>query len=541
MPTLKYWDGNAWQTLMSGLADSLEWIDLGLATNYSLPWSATVMPFTVVKGGSGMTVDANGKMVVQKAGVYHVTCNLTITQTSNYTILNIRQWRAGAVIQQRETVAYNTAGTWDIGTITGTFDAQAGDIFELLVTPGGTGTIVEQARAGFTAFRLSGPGTVQALNAATVSWYGNGGWPTAAPPNNTSGQAITTPAGVLRMTCNVTGYSQTATTPGLVTVYFDGVNVGQMVMDTTLPAQPARFAYGTLVFSRTVTAGTHYVYFQQVSGASDTRDVGSFFGIVTSAVGSISADPATVLNARLTADQALTANSWNRVQGWTLLHSYPVWPAENAGQFMVPADGYYRVDFHGQATTGGNLRASAVFINGAQAQQYNTYYWGTGGAPGFSCWWEGNLRAGDLVDIRLYPDAAVTLSQSYPGNVWLTKLVIRKIYSGGIPGGSGSPDIPWTAPALINGWINYAGAFAATAYRRIGGVVYIKGLVKSGTANTVIFNLPAGCRPTEQLIFTGYSGVGAARIDVAPNGQVNQATGSQDYLSLNGITFPADA
>lgn len=61
----------------------------------------------------------------------------------------------------------------------------------------------------------------------------------------------------------------------------------------------------------------------------------------------------------------------------------------------------------------------------------------------------------------------------------------------------GTPIGVWIAPSLLNGWVDYGGTDWETAAYRMepGGVVRIKGLVKNGTDNTAVFQLPADCRP----------------------------------------------
>ena len=177
MAALKYWDGTAWQTLASAVQDTLEWIDLAIPSNFTVAVApgVSVMPFTTVKGGSGLTVNGTGQIVVAKAGVYHVTTSVTPILTTGYTVVTLRQWRGVTNIQVREQVP---------ATVVGTFDAQVGDVFDVAVSAQVAGTVIESVRAQFQAHRLSGPGTVQALNAASVALQfdtGAGGWTTAAP------------------------------------------------------------------------------------------------------------------------------------------------------------------------------------------------------------------------------------------------------------------------------------------------------------------------------------------------------------------------
>lgn len=105
----------------------------------------------------------------------------------------------------------------------------------------------------------------------------------------------------------------------------------------------------------------------------------------------------------------------------------------------------------------------------------------------------------------------------------------------------------WIDCPLLAGWVDYAGTYATHGVTKTkNDVVYMKGLIKSGTATsgTTICNLPPGYRPTETLVFlTGTSGSpeGApARIDVYPNGNVTLNYGvSSGWIDLDMIRFVA--
>jgi hypothetical protein len=104
-------------------------------------------------------------------------------------------------------------------------------------------------------------------------------------------------------------------------------------------------------------------------------------------------------------------------------------------------------------------------------------------------------------------------------------------------------------PAFENGWVNYGGGYASAAfYKDSLGVVHLKGLVKSGTVGTSIFQLPAGYRPAEALIFGSTSSAAHGEIGIEADcffvctayQYVNARAGNNTYLSLDGITFRAD-
>lgn len=104
----------------------------------------------------------------------------------------------------------------------------------------------------------------------------------------------------------------------------------------------------------------------------------------------------------------------------------------------------------------------------------------------------------------------------------------------------------WNAPALQNSWANYGGTEATVGYRLDGvGNVRIKGMIRNGTTTigTVIFNLPAGYRPLEDLqIATGSSNGSyvAACLKIKSNGDVCIESAANTWLTLSGLSFPAE-
>lgn len=107
--------------------------------------------------------------------------------------------------------------------------------------------------------------------------------------------------------------------------------------------------------------------------------------------------------------------------------------------------------------------------------------------------------------------------------------------------------ITWNALTLQNGWVYY-GSGATAAYRKDGmNNVFVKGLIKSGTASngTIMFNLPSGYRPKEVRYFYGFDASGVAqRLEVDPTGDVKIASGSGSinnaFLTLDAIVFTAE-
>lgn len=92
----------------------------------------------------------------------------------------------------------------------------------------------------------------------------------------------------------------------------------------------------------------------------------------------------------------------------------------------------------------------------------------------------------------------------------------------------------WTAPSLINSWVDYGGSYAVTEYMKDGlGIVWIKGVVKTGTPPSVAFVLPAGYRPAETRVFaTVANGPAIAQIEIDSSGNVTIQSGSSTLTSL---------
>ena len=97
------------------------------------------------------------------------------------------------------------------------------------------------------------------------------------------------------------------------------------------------------------------------------------------------------------------------------------------------------------------------------------------------------------------------------------------------------------APPFQNAWTNYGSPFSTAAYRKINGVVRLRGLIASGTMSAAAFTLPAGYRPTQQWLFGTISNSSIGRVDVTTAGVVMPSLGSNAWYALDGLSFPADA
>lgn len=95
----------------------------------------------------------------------------------------------------------------------------------------------------------------------------------------------------------------------------------------------------------------------------------------------------------------------------------------------------------------------------------------------------------------------------------------------------------FTAPTLLNSWVNYGSGFNDAGYGKgSDGVVRLKGLVRNG-GNNAIFILPVGYRPTSVHIFIVQTESAFGTIYIYTDGAVTKTNGSSNWLSLDGISF----
>jgi hypothetical protein len=106
-----------------------------------------------------------------------------------------------------------------------------------------------------------------------------------------------------------------------------------------------------------------------------------------------------------------------------------------------------------------------------------------------------------------------------------------------------SGDTGWVMLTLLNGWVMYDNAYGPSGYlglatapilRRIGNIVYTRGLIRSGSLGSIIAVLPAGYRPGLKLLLAAdRDTVTHTRIDIEPAGNIIHAGGSNGYLQFN--------
>ena len=94
------------------------------------------------------------------------------------------------------------------------------------------------------------------------------------------------------------------------------------------------------------------------------------------------------------------------------------------------------------------------------------------------------------------------------------------------------------APVLIAPWVNFGLGYTDAGYYKHGDRVYLQGLVNGALVGSILFNLPAGYRPTSIILFSVSANAASGRIDVLANGNVVYQSGpAGGFVSLDGLSF----
>lgn len=148
-------------------------------------------------------------------------------------------------------------------------------------------------------------------------------------------------------------------------------------------------------------------------------------------------------------------------------------------------------------------------------------------------------NVGDLVvSVGFYSTGELySVTAVYPGtgNVDLNTTTIGNF--------SDYSDSGWNLMTSFGGgWTVYGSGWETPAYRKISGIVYMRGLLAPGTtsAGTTIYTLPAGYRPTGNTHTQVATGGQGGAINIYGTGVINLNYRCTGYLSLNNIRFPAD-
>ena len=105
--------------------------------------------------------------------------------------------------------------------------------------------------------------------------------------------------------------------------------------------------------------------------------------------------------------------------------------------------------------------------------------------------------------------------------------------------GTGESIDHWRTVTYQNSWVSYGAGYVGANYRRLpGGLVQLRGLVKSGTSPGTIFTLPVGYRPAQNCRFAAVSNPNVwGATQVGTDGTVQQVAGNNLYHFLDGVIF----
>lgn len=120
---------------------------------------------------------------------------------------------------------------------------------------------------------------------------------------------------------------------------------------------------------------------------------------------------------------------------------------------------------------------------------------------------------------------------------------------GGLSETAAAQEYPQLTPALaakpltlVNGWVGGAFGAALPAVTKVGGIVYFKGAMSSGTTN-LAFTLPPAYRPKHPVWVTAdLCNASVGRLEISTNGSVlvvaqTDFADAQCFTSLDGIFF----
>lgn len=95
-------------------------------------------------------------------------------------------------------------------------------------------------------------------------------------------------------------------------------------------------------------------------------------------------------------------------------------------------------------------------------------------------------------------------------------------------------------PVFTNSWTNFGGSYETAAFYKDRGRVYFKGLIKSGTLNSLAFTLPVGYRPAQRVSYplrSGGNGVGSVDIDTNGAVAIVVGSGNNTEVTISQVSF----
>ena len=96
----------------------------------------------------------------------------------------------------------------------------------------------------------------------------------------------------------------------------------------------------------------------------------------------------------------------------------------------------------------------------------------------------------------------------------------------------------WITPTLLNGWVVLTDSYPVSYMKDNFGFVHIRGVVSGGSLGTVIFSLPNGYKPENDMYLPAYSNNTVSRLKIYKiSGSLIVDIGSAVWVSLDGISF----
>lgn len=110
-----------------------------------------------------------------------------------------------------------------------------------------------------------------------------------------------------------------------------------------------------------------------------------------------------------------------------------------------------------------------------------------------------------------------------------------------IPAGWEEVDDGWKNLTLLNSFTNLSNIYPVLSYRKIGSVIYLRGMAKPPAANTTnpIAKLPAGFRPSKTLYASYVTDDTVKAMFIETSGEIRLTGTGTGWISLN-MSFPLD-
>lgn len=108
-----------------------------------------------------------------------------------------------------------------------------------------------------------------------------------------------------------------------------------------------------------------------------------------------------------------------------------------------------------------------------------------------------------------------------------------------------SRSTPWTrinTLGFAGAWVDYAAPYGPAYYRKVGDIVYLRGLISTGAVGAIC-TLPVGFRPQYEPIVVVACFQGSAEIRISTAGVVSLASvtpvgaNGTTWTTLTGVTF----